>query len=135
MFPFWIPGAIYLQCGDWTPATVSNSAAALVKGCSETAKVPEASSAFPLSSSHVLVVRQVPWLPSADGMEHCLLLCQWVQVTKPELAPAARAGKQTLIQSCAMLPDDSLNSLFIPLGTQKGAREHISTLQTQFPHA
>lgn len=26
------------------------------------------------------------------------------------------------------------NSLFIPLGTQKGGREQISTLQTQFPH-
>lgn len=68
-----------------------------------------------------------------QGMELCLLQCWWVQVTKPLLAQAALAGKQTLLQSCAMLPDDSLHSLFIPLGTQKGAKEQISTLQTQFP--
>lgn len=53
-------------------------------------------------------------------MEHCLLQRRWVQATKPLLAPAARAGKQSLTQSHTMLPDDSLQLAFHSLGNTEG---------------
>lgn len=60
--------------------------------------------------------------------ERCLLQCRWVQ-TKPLLARAAPTGKQTLIQSCAMLPDDSLQLAFHSLGNtegRQGADQHLA---------
>lgn len=114
------PRSSSLQCGDQTPGTVSSSATAPAKGCSQTAFVPEASSPFPLCSWGVLIARQVPWLPSAGGSRwRALLQCQWVSLTKPLLA---RAGKQTLLQPCAMLPDDSLQLASHSLGNAEGSQ-------------
>lgn len=111
---------------------MSNSVAALAKGYSETAFVPEASSPFPLYSSRVLAARQVPWLPvqmAGDGaLPPPVPGSAGNQASAGPSSPDWEAGSDT--QCCLMIHS---NSLCIPLGTQKGAREQISTLQTHFP--
>lgn len=126
---------MYLQCGVETPGTAGISATALAKGRSETAFVPEASSHFSPYSSRVLAVRQVPWLPSADGRRCGSAASSSAGGCRPSLCwpEQPRLGSRvwySRAQYCLMIHS---NSLFIPLGTQKGGREQISTPQTQFP--
>lgn len=124
-----------MQCGVETPGTAGSSATALAKGRSETAFVPEASSHFSPYSSRVLVVRQVPWLPSADGRRCGSAASSSAGGCRPSLCwpEQPRLGSRlwySRAQCCLMIHS---NSLFIPLGTQKEAGSRSAPRRHSFP--
>lgn len=129
------PRSSLLAVWDQTPGTGSDNATALAKGCSDTAQICSWSffPSFPqplggAGSEAGAMAAQCRWQewstasPSASGCSD-----------QAFAGPSSPDWEQTLhsrAQCCLMIHS---SSLLIPLGTQKGAGEQISTLQTVSP--